>query len=382
MLSVFGFLVSGILALFQPLHAAPVYFSNGINEEEPYAFHEPPTSGRSGIETALEVSPERTLHIQSTLDIESFEPLLKEFVKRNPDVKVAYEDINTLELYQNLLDEKANSNASLIISSAMDLQLKLVNDGYAERYSSFETDKLPSYAKWRNQIFAFSKEPVVMVINRAHYPGATFPDDRESLLASIRLNDTAFKGKIGTYDIRTSGVGYLLASQDARQADTMWGRLIEAFGSHDVKSYCCTGDMIDDVAEGSLIVAYNLLGSYAAQRVEKDPRLMMVLPKDYTLMLMRTALIPKGAKNYEDAGRFLDFILSKDGQEIMSLKKLLYPISSVKTDSQKVFAMPLGPTRVIELDQQLLVGRDLIKQQRFIEGWRSALEIKKESKNE
>jgi iron(III) transport system substrate-binding protein len=34
-----------------------------------------------------------------------------------------------------------------------------------------------------------------------------------------------------------------------------------------------------------------------------------------------------------------------------------------------------GPKRAIELDQQLLVGRDYAKQRRFIKSWEVALEI-------
>ena len=104
-----------------------------------------------------------------------------------------------------------------------------------------------------------------------------------------------------------------MASQDARQADVTWGRLLEAFSSHDVQTYCCTHDIIDDVASGKLVLGYNLLGSYASQRAQEDDRLKMILLKDYTLMLMRAALIPKGAPNVEDAGIFSRFFIVRSG---------------------------------------------------------------------
>lgn len=318
----------------------------------------------------------RVLYINSTIDLTSFRPILNRFVAIHPDIRIGYVDVNTLELYYRTVLEARQPTASLILSSAMDLQLKLVNDGFTQPYQSNETNRLPKSVKWRDEVFAFSYEPVVMMVNKNAFPNGNLPEDRQSLLSYIRQNDELVTGRMGTYDIRTSGVGYLLASQDARQADATWGRLLEAFGSHGVRTYCCSSDIIDDVAEGKLVVGYNLLGSYAAQRANADANLEMIIPKDYTLMLMRTAVIPKNAENPRDAGLFLDFLLSNEGQSLMTSEELLYPILPNQTDTQ--FALPLGPTRTmraVDLDQQLLVGRDLVKQRRFIRSWELALEL-------
>lgn len=317
----------------------------------------------------------RQLVIYSAVDLGAFSPLLNRFVETYPDVRIAYNDINTLDLYRKVLEEQPRPAASLVISSAMDLQLKLVNDGYAQSHRSEQTAALPAMAVWRNQIFAFSLEPVVMVVNRTLFPGGVVPEDRQSLLQAIRQFGDVFQHKIGTYDIRTSGVGYLLASQDSRQADTTWGRMLEAFGNQAIHTYCCTNDIIDDVASGKLILGYNLLGSYAQKRVAVDPKLEMVMPSDYTLMLMRVAIIPKGAPNEEDAGHFIDFILSEEVQQFMASQSLLYPILPRTDRSAPMWIEPPGPMRTIELDQQLLVGRDLAKQRRFIEDWEFALEL-------
>ena len=317
---------------------------------------------------------QRTLNIYSTVDLDAFEPLLKAFVENHPSTKLAYHDVNSLELYHKVIAEKDRPKASLIVSSAMDLQLKLVNEGLAKTYQSSMTQALPDMAKWRSQIFAFSLEPVVMLVNQTLFPGDELPDNRLDLLKIMRQYSQAFQGKIGTYDIRTSGVGYLLASQDARQADATWGRLIEAFGSHQVQTYCCTSAMIDDVAAGDLLLGYNLVGSYAHKRALGDPRLTMIMPSDYTLLMMRSALIPKLAPNAEDAGIFIDFLLSEKAQNLMLDKNLLFPIGDA-SQATDISAKRSHPTRIIELDQQLLVGRDHAKQSRFIRSWESALEL-------
>jgi len=319
----------------------------------------------------------RVLTIRSTLDLASFAPILREFTSLHPDIRVSYRDVNTLDLYHLAIKEKTIPMSSLVISSAMDLNLKLVNDGYAQTYQSDVTDELDHNFKWRDQLFAFSLEPIVMLVNKDAFPG-NLQEDRQSLLQTIRQHGKYMSNRIGTYDIRQSGVGYLLASQDARQADATWGRLLEAFGSHDIQTYCCTHEIIDDIAEGTLALGYNLLGSYVSQRARDDDRLKMILPKDYTLMLMRTALIPKNAPNARDAGIFLDFLLSNKAQAMMQNQGLLYPIRPDLNHEDHYVVNAPGPTGIIELDQQLLVGRDYAKQHRFIRNWEMALEIDKQ----
>jgi iron(III) transport system substrate-binding protein len=97
------------------------------------------------------------------------------------------------------------------------------------------------------------------------------------------------------------------------------------------------------------------------------------------LMLMRAALIPKGAPNAADAGVFLDFLLSDQAQKMMQNQGLLFPIRPDMNNANDPYVVSApGPTGVIELDQQLLVGRDYAKQKRFIRNWEMALEISSE----
>ena len=269
----------------------------------------------------------RSLTLYSTVDVSTLAPLIENFIAAHPDISIKYDQMGTLDLYNRVINEKSEPNAGLVISSAMDLQLKLVNDGFAQSYQSIMTDALPKIASWRNQIFAFSMEPIVMVANRGLFPNSEFPNNRQELLQTIRKYSNDIKGRIGTYDIRRSGVGYLLASQDSRQADITWGRLLEAFGSHHVKTYCCSSDIIDDIESGRIVLGYNLLGSYAHKRVLENPWLIMIMPTDYTLMLMQVALIPKNSPQARMGGLFLDFLLSDIGQNIMQSENLLYPIN-------------------------------------------------------
>ena len=58
-------------------------------------------------------------------------PLIKDFESLY-GVKVEYNDMNSTELYNRFISESAGEqhSADVLWSSAMDLQVKLVNDGY------------------------------------------------------------------------------------------------------------------------------------------------------------------------------------------------------------------------------------------------------------
>ena len=75
-----------------------------------------------------------------------------------------------------LEDVAANRRtADLIWSSAMDLQMKLVNDGYAQTDVSPEAEALPSWAIWANQAYGVTAEPAVIAFNKQKLPRDEFP---------------------------------------------------------------------------------------------------------------------------------------------------------------------------------------------------------------
>ena len=164
------------------------------------------------------------LRILSSTDTSFFEPILDSFVSENPGMAIEYLVTGTAALDE--LFRASPESYDLVISSAMDLQLKLANDGFALRISGLS---LPNWAEWRQSLFAFTTEPAAVVINRAAFAGHEIPKTRQELISALRARPETFRGKLGTYDVRQSGLGYLFATQDARASETFW-RLMEVMG--------------------------------------------------------------------------------------------------------------------------------------------------------
>jgi len=298
-----------------------------------------------------------SLRVISSTDTNLFAPLIERFTAENPEIAIEYFVTGTADIDQ--IFRQNPSGYDIVISSAMDLQLKLTNDGHA---LLLETVEHQPWAQWRQSLFAFTSEPAAIVINKQAFTDLPTPQSRQDLIKAMRNRPDLFQGKVGTYDIRGSGLGYLFATQDSRASETYW-RLMEVMGGLNVQLYCCSGDMIDDLTDGTIVVAYNVLGSYAEARVENGDLFEIIDLSDFQTTMMRTALVSAETKDAETAARFIQDLI--DHQSNSGTVKKSLP--SLATDQNRV------DRGVIALEPALMTFLDTLKRHKFIEEWESAI---------
>lgn len=302
---------------------------------------------------------EQVLQILSTADIAFFEPMILSFLAEQPDTAIDYTVASSAELQKAIVEE--GKAFDVVISSAMDLQTKLANDGWAQRRKSEATAALPDWAVWNDMLFAFTQEPAAIVLSKTGLGDLPVPRDRNDLINLLRQHPEFFHGRVGTYDVRESGLGYLFATQDTRASETYW-RLTEVMGGLDAKLFCCSSDMIEAVKSGELLIAYNVLGSYAVNREDRD-EFAIILPRDFTTVMLRTAMIPKNAPSPEFSGQFIDHILEQShGQGVA-------PMANRKLDLREIEAS----MNRIRIGPGLLVFLDQLKRRAFLSEWESAI---------
>ena len=298
-----------------------------------------------------------TLRVLSSTDTDIFAPILTAFLDRNPTLNIDYAVAGSADIV-TLISDCADC-FDVVISSAMDLQLKLANDGRARRLTGLDQ---VAAAQWRQSLFGFTLEPATVVLNRAAFAGRNVPETRQQLIEALRADPEFFRGKLGTYDVRLSGLGYLYATQDARTSETYW-RLMELFGSLDAQLYCCSGDMIDDLVRGELFVAYNVLGSYASTRPDARDTVAIITPRDFATTMMRTVLVLDTSRQEGAATDLVRFLISGDWAETA---RPGYPLPSLD-------ALDPSGLNVVTLEPGLLVYLDTLKRQLFLSAWSSAL---------
>ncbi len=303
------------------------------------------------------------LRILSSTDLDYMEPIIRSYQMQYPATSVLYTVASSIELYRAISEEQANYD--VVISSAMDLQMKLVNDGLALEHQSSEVDALPAWSRWGNSLFAFTQEPAVLLASKRGMNGLSMPQNRKELIELLRDNPEQFNGKIGTYDIRESGAGYLFATQDSRQSDAFW-RLSEVIGSLSPKLYCCSSAMINALHSGEISLAYNVLGSYASAVLDENADGSIVPLTDYQIFMLRTALLPKRSKQPVLGGTFIDFLADSANRALIDQQVGLPAINGEVFNTHQHY-------RPIALGPGLLVFLDKIKRKRFIKAWSDAL---------
>ncbi|SMO97555.1 iron(III) transport system substrate-binding protein [Thalassovita litoralis] len=308
------------------------------------------------------------LVIRSTTDTVIFTPLLKAFVARYPNVELQYEQWGSNDLYNDSrrVCDGQGASADVVISSGVHQMVDLVNRACANAYRSALTAQLPAQRMWRDELWGITREAAVIIYNKSLVFADDVPLTRFALLDLMRRSPDDYRGKIATYDIEASGLGFLFAFMDSQQATT-FGGLLEAFARVDAVATCCSAEIIASVESGRYKIAYNVLGSYVS--TVPHANIGVIHPQDYTMFLSRALMIPKAAPQKETAAAFLDFLLSAEGRALLAGAELIQQSDNDET------ARSNSTDRYIPIDPTLLVAMDHHRRNRFFAEWRDSFSI-------
>jgi iron(III) transport system substrate-binding protein len=228
-------------------------------------------------QTIAAAKKEGKVVIYSALDTKAAQPLIKDFQALYPGIKVEYNDMNSTEMYNRFIAEAASGqgSADIMWSSAMDLQVKLVDDGQALTYASPEAGKPARLGRLQEPGVWDDVRARGVHLQQAARHGTRCRRIMRAFAKLINTKVDKFRGKVTTYDIEKSGVGFMFVVQDAGLRRVQGPRA--SFGATNYRVYASTGSMLEKVSSGEHLLGYNVLGSYALVRA-RDPALGVVLP--------------------------------------------------------------------------------------------------------
>lgn len=318
--------------------------------------------------TAGETSGELVVH--GALDLVYARPLLEAFHARHPDIALTYRNLDTLSLHRRFLAHP--DEVDVLMSSAMPWQYRLANDGHARPLASPEAEAWPARARWRHELFAFTFEPIVMVVRRELIERFGRPESHADLLAMLERHPEALRGRVVTYDPERSGAGYGYAIQESRLTPRYWD-LVAAFGGARAALATTTGEMLAGLDDGRYWLGYNLLGSYARAVADANPALEVVVPDDYALVTQRLALISRHAPHPDNARHFMDFLLGEAGQRVIAEATPLgavHPALKGPGTAAALQATHGEALRPVSLGPGLLATLDDLKRQALLTRWK------------
>jgi iron(III) transport system substrate-binding protein len=117
------------------------------------------------------------VRVFATTDRPVVQSLIDDFERRHPLLRVDYHELGSAELFERVQAARTagSEGPDVVWSSAMDLQIKLVNDGHAARHVSPHATGLPRWAVWKHEAYGTGPEPVGMVVRSELAPVADLP---------------------------------------------------------------------------------------------------------------------------------------------------------------------------------------------------------------
>jgi iron(III) transport system substrate-binding protein len=299
------------------------------------------------------------------------QPLLDSFNRRYPRIQIRLEDMNSTHVAERVVAEATagEPGADLVWTSAMDVQIKLINDGYAQAYRSPHRSAMPDGSVWRDQGYGVTAEPVVFAYNRRLLPQDIVPRSHAHLIQLLETRRDVFDGRVTVYDPERSGVALMQLSSDVQIYPDAW-RLVNALGKARPRLDTSGQRMMGQVADGRMLFAYNMNQSYGEAWAAQDADIALVTPSDYHLSVSRVAFIPRDAPHPNAARLFLDFLLSREGQKEIAAMG----IRPVRGDVNAGFG-PIAPgARPVRVGPALLANLDKSRRDRLLSRWGASMQ--------
>lgn len=288
--------------------------------------------------------------------------LIAAFQARYPGIAVEYHALPSGLVYQSVVTAPVSgAGPDLAVSGAVDMQVRLVNDGYAQAVAPARLADVPDWARWRDELIGLTYEPLVLAYDPAALPAEARPRSRLRLAQLLESDKAAFRGKVVTYDIGRSGIGYLHAALEAGVSPVTW-RLMRSFGEVEAQIAETGVAMLESLARGEASIAFGLAASPEVRFRAGELGVPLVETEDYRIVTTRTALVPRTARSAGAARLFLEFALSPEGQGLFGVSALLgQDAEPARRTGAPVTTVPLGVAMLSYSDQR--------KRGRFLDTW-------------
>ncbi|ASE40269.1 iron ABC transporter substrate-binding protein [Brevundimonas vesicularis] len=299
-------------------------------------------------------------------------PVVDAFRLRWPQIAVHLLDVNSTQIAEQVraLADAGRKGPDLVWSSAMDVQVKLINDGYAQIYKSPHRTAMPDGSVWRDQGYGLTAEPIVFAYNRVKMSEDVVPRSHADLLRLLKARPDVLDGRITIYDAERSGVALMQLSADVQIYPDAWP-LMEALGASRPRLDTSGKRMMSQIADGRMAFAYNMNQSYGASWAVGAPQIGLITPTDYHLSVSRVAFIPRNAGHPNAARLFLDFLLSREGQRVIGA----LGIRPVRNDVDTPLRAAAPGARPIRVGPALLANLDQARRARLLSQWDDAMQV-------
>lgn len=244
------------------------------------------------------------------------------FKKKHPDVTIDYQSAGAGKLMAKIAAERQSGKilADVLWTSEVPDFYNMKNEGLLEKYVPGNISELiQPFTDYEGYFTAARLATLGIVYNTKFVKEAPTQWDN--------IFEKQYKGAFGIANPALSGTAYMAIAMLVKQFG--W-EFIDKMAANKTKIGKGAGQVIDDTASGELVGCIGV-DYIALNKMKKGATLGYVFPPQIILSPSPVAII-KNTPNLTAAKKFVDFLLSKEAQEIIASEGTLPVRNDVKLD--------------------------------------------------
>ncbi|MDR3601593.1 MAG: ABC transporter substrate-binding protein [Desulfosporosinus sp.] len=273
--------------------------------------------------TQAEAKPEGnsngTVSVYTSVPQDLIDQFKSEFEKKYPNLKInVYQGVTNDILAKLKAEKEAGATGADVVWVADTASAEVLkSQKYLAKYTSPEGQSIPDSMKDNDGYYYGSR--VINMVLAYNTANTTPPTSWNDLL------NPKYKGRIGLPSV-TSGTSYSFVGDLASNSDFGWNffEKLKTNGGVQVKA---NNDAVQKLASGEFTLTVVLDYMIKAMKDKGSP-VDYVIPKEGAVMVVSPIALIEGAKNAAGGKKFIDYVLSKEGQEMMSKQNVV----SVRSD--------------------------------------------------
>jgi len=307
---------------------------------------------------ALPAAAQQKLFVYTSMKESMIGEIAKAFAKKHPDIKLDYQSAGAGKLMAKIAAERESGKilADVLWTSEVPDFYQLKQQGLLQPYTPADIKSLRNpFMDYDGSFTAVRLGTLGIAYNTRLIKEApkTWQD----------LQKPAFKGAYGIANPALSGTAYMSVAILAKQFGWSYFEALRANGAKMGKG---SGNVVDDTASGDLVASL-AVDYITLDKIDKGATIALAFPPEM-LVIPSPITIFKGSPNAEAAKKFVDFVLSKEGQTIIAEEGTLPVRSDVKVPERyKLPSVEDATKRAMKVDYPQLMAEKEATIKKFTE---------------
>lgn len=281
------------------------------------------------------------------------------FMKKYPDIKIDFQSAGAGKLMAKIAAERESGKilADVLWTSEVPDFYQLKAGGLLLPYIPVETKALLNPLPDYDGSFTAARLGTLGIAYNTRFV-------KEAPKTWDDLKKPAFKGAFGIANPALSGTAYMSVAVISR---TFGWQFFEALRANGAKMGKGSGQVVDDTASGDLVASL-AVDYITLDKIDKGATLQLIYPPEMLVVPSPVAIF-KNSPNIEAAKKFVDFLLSKEGQSIIVEDGTLPVRADVKIPERfkQLPAVDEAMKRAMKIDYQAIMAEKEATIKKFTE---------------